>query len=109
MSAEPQPPTGAPSRAPGWWLILAGVGVSGLGFLLGQFAQKGMALVGIGVVGVLVGLGWLYSPWTPEMIAANSGDDFGKMWRVMPLFWKVWFWFSIAVGMAVMFAVLILL
>ena len=109
MSAEPQPPTGAPSRAPGWWLMLAGVVVIGLGFLLGQFALKGMALVGIGVVGVLMGLGWLYRPWTPEMIAANSGDDFGKLWRLWPLFWKVWFWFSIAVGMAVMFAVLILL
>lgn len=88
--------------------MLGGVVVIGLGFLLGQFAMKGMALVGIGVTGVLVGLGYLYRPWTAEMIAANSGDDFGKLWRLWPLFWKFWFVFSLLVGIAVMFAVLIL-
>jgi len=47
-------------------------------------------------------------PGSQELIAANSGDDFGKVWRLMPLFWKLWFVLSLVVGLAVMFAVLIL-
>jgi hypothetical protein len=89
-------------------LISAGAGVIALGLVLGLVAPKGKALIGLGAVGVLVGLGWLYSPWTPEMVAANSGDDFGKLWRLMPLFWKLWFVFSTLAGVALMVAALIL-
>jgi hypothetical protein len=70
-------------------------------------APKGRALIGIGVIGVLIGIGYLVRPWSAEMIAANSGDDFRKLWRLMPLFWKLWFVLSVLVGLAVMFASLI--
>ena len=95
------------SRAGGWWFILGGAGIGALGVLLSFLAPKGRALIGIGVIGVLIGIGVLIRPWSAEMIAANSGDDFGKLWRLMPLFWKLWFVLSILVGLAVMIASLI--
>jgi hypothetical protein len=92
------------TRATGWWLILGGAAICALGFLLSLLAPKGLSLVGLGVAGVLIGFGWLYRPWSAEMIAANAGGTFGPLWRVMPLFWKLWFVVSILVGIAVIFA-----
>jgi hypothetical protein len=97
------------TRTPGVWLILAGAGVAALGYLLGQFAGTAMALVGVGAAGVMIGAGYLAWPWSAEMVAANNDPNgFGRLWRLMPLFWKVWFVLSIVVGMGVMFAALIL-
>jgi hypothetical protein len=90
------------------WLILAGVGVAGIGFLLGQFAGKAMALVGIGATGVVFGAGYLAWPWSAEMVAANNDPNgFAKLWRLMPGYWKLWFVLSLVVGLAVMFVVLV--
>ena len=64
-----------------------------------------IATLTTGISFVLLGsliLGW-------NAIANFLGLPAPALWRLWPLFWKVWFWFSIAVGMAVMFAVLILL
>ena len=109
MSAAP----GSRSARTHVWLFILGTAVlTGLGFWLGiRVDERGMELVGIGATGMLLGIGYLIRPWTPEMRAANTGPNarIDRLWRAMPLFWKLWFVGSLVVGMGVMVAALLLL
>jgi hypothetical protein len=56
---------------------------------------------------MFLGVGSLIRPWTPEMCEANTGPNAGvvRLWRVMPLFWKLWFAGSLVVCFCVTYAV----
>ena len=109
MSTEP----GARSfRTGAWYFVLGFVALtvlSILGVLLVD--ERFLQLVSVTTSVTFIGIGHLIRPWSPEMCAANSEPNarFGKFWRAMPLFWKVWFVGSLVVGVAVMVAVLLLL
>ena len=105
MSAAPEPRSfrvGARCFVPGF-AALTVLSIWGTIFVEERLLQ----LVSITTSITLLGIGHLIRPWTPEMCRTNSEPDarFGKFWRVMPLFWKLWFVGSLAVGVSVMIAV----
>lgn len=107
--AEPPIPAGVKSRAVGCLILVGGAVLLALIPVIGAMPKKVfVALLAIGPVGLMMGLGMIVVPWTDEMFALNDQDDIGKFFRAMPRFWKVWFVLSIGVMVAVMFAALIL-
>jgi hypothetical protein len=98
-------PAAAKSRGIGVLLLALGAAAVAAGVFLGIPSQKvTMALTGLGTVGVVMGIGMVLFPWTPEMFELNKQDDFGKMFKAMPVIWKVWFVFSLAAILAAAFA-----
>jgi hypothetical protein len=112
---EPPPPAGPSpvpaaikSRAIGCVVILAGAAALAAIPVIGVMPKKVfVALLALGPVGLMMGLGMIIVPWTDEMFALNDQEDVGKFFRAMPPVWKVWFVLSIGVMLAILFAALI--
>ncbi len=99
-------PTAPKSRALGVFFVLLGAG-AGAAVLAFDVPSKKVtaALAAFGSLGVVMGAGMILVPWTEEMFALNQQDDFGKLFKAMPPFWKAWFVLSMVVMLGAMFAV----
>lgn len=106
-----QPPSAATvkSRAIGCFVILLGIAAAGGVYMYDGISRKLFAaLMACAAIAPLWGLGMILFPWTEEMFAMNSQDNFGKMYAVMPRIWKLWFFLCIGAMIAAMFAALIM-
>jgi hypothetical protein len=97
-----------PRRIVGLWLILGGICVALFGLVLGQNVSKGLALVGVGAIAVLLGIGQLIWPQFPLNAPSSEPVTLKVFWRLAPLFWKFWLVFSLVAGNVVTLAILIL-